>query len=344
MKFVELFAGIGGFRNGLGDGFTCIYANEFDKYARSVYRYHYGDIDGRDIRDVPPDEIPDADLWTFGAPCQDFSVAGKRRGLEGERGNLFLYTLSLLEIKRPRYFLAENVPGLLSIDGGKAFAHIIGKIAEMGYVCQWICLNSKDFGVPQNRERVFLVGNLGGQPRPEILSFGEGDGDTPESGGEREGGVLCVGLDSSYHKGADGKRTMIQEAPTIRSETNTADVHFIPEQKKVGNIYPSGGEQGDVFDPSGISRTLKSGETANPDHGGIGSSNSPKIIAGSSIRRLTPMECERLQGFQDSWTARGIDDSGNEVEISDSQRYRQCGNAITCPVISHFGRELRRLR
>lgn len=285
MKYVELFAGIGGFRVGLESAavrqprsagleslaftrFHCVFANEYDKYARAVYRYHFGEVDGRDIRDVPPGDIPDADLWTFGAPCQDFSVAGRRAGLEGDRGNLFLYTLDLIEAKRPRYFLAENVPGLLSIDGGKAFANIIGQIAQMGYDCQWVCLNSKDFGVPQNRERLFVVGHSRNESRPEILSFGQ-DGGTDTD-------TRCTyAIDTGYWKGG-GKRQ----------------------------------------------RTM---------------------IATPGIRRLTSLECERLQAFPDNWTAKGMDDSGNEVEISDTQRYKMAGNAVTTSVIAHFARAFGRL-
>jgi len=299
LRYVELFAGIGGFRVGLENAtdcassqvgvsrpprlrqetsgrFDCVFANENDKYARSVYRCHFGDIDGRDIRDVPPGDIPDADLWTFGAPCQDFSVAGRRAGLEGDRGNLFLYTLDLIAEKRPRYFLAENVPGLLSIDGGKAFANIIGQIAQMGYDCQWVCLNSKDFGVPQNRERLFVVGHLGGERRPEILSFGSAARDSEQLYGAR-----IMWRDSFRQK-------------YIESE---------------------------IAAPVRTCETLRN-----------------QLVSG--IRRLTPLETERLQAFPDNWTAKGIDDNGNEVEISDTQRYKMCGNAVTTSVIAHFARAL----
>ena len=129
--------------------------------------------------------------------------------------------------------------------------------------------------------------------------------------------------------------------------------------KKVGNIYPSGGEQGDIFDPAGICRTIKSGETSNPKHGGIGSSNSPKIVVSpcirsehhntsdvhyipkdSRIRRLTPTECERLQGFPDNWTAKGIDENGEEVKISDTQRYKCLGNAVSVPCVKAVAEKL----
>jgi DNA-cytosine methyltransferase len=340
VKYVELFAGVGGFRVGfeaagnsreqggnqdssrrsaspaergkpqLSDGFVCVFANEFDKYARSVYRYHFGDIDGRDIRDVPADEIPDADLWTFGAPCQDFSVAGRRAGLEGDRGNLFLYTLELLALKRPRYFLAENVPGLLSIDGGRAFAHIVGTIAQMGYDCQWVCVNSKDFGVPQNRERLFLVGSARGEPRPEIFSFENGASAVQETGvGESAG---CLGSRSgSGQSNFDRSTTLIATLPTASNHGPQG----IDEKHRQGVVAIP------VLTPGRINKRQ----------------NGPRF---RRIRRLTPLECERLQAFPDNWTARGIDDKGDEVQISDSQRYRQMGNAVTTSVIAHFARAL----
>src|SRR3990167_9297486 len=169
MKFIDLFAGVGGFRYGIekAKDWECVYSNEWDKYANSVYRKHYGECDNRDIRAV--DSFPDFDLLCGGFPCQAFSVAGKRGGFDDTRGTLFFEIARILKHKRPRYLLLENVKGLLSHDQGKTFQTILGVLSDIGYGVQWQVLNSKDFGVPQNRERVFIIGNLRGASRPQLF-------------------------------------------------------------------------------------------------------------------------------------------------------------------------------
>lgn len=198
--FIDLFAGVGGFRYGIesvgnkgrgeqpqeerehagGDELhpqgkhspICVYSNEWDKYANSVYRKHYKECDDRDIRTVTATEIPDHDLLCGGFPCQAFSVAGKRGGFEDTRGTLFFEIARIAQEKRPRLLLLENVKGLLSHDKGRTFRTILATLDELGYDAQWQVLNSKDFGVPQNRERVFIVGNLRGTPRPKVFPLG----------------------------------------------------------------------------------------------------------------------------------------------------------------------------
>jgi len=217
MKFIDLFAGIGGFRYGLeicngvgkteqeqkgtrtlkpsisnakeslrhiGDKsdnisrrngrkiYDCVYSNEWDKYASDIYKKHYGECDTTDIRRVNTSDIPDFDLLVGGFPCQAFSIAGKRKGFDDTRGTLFFEIARILADKRPRYFILENVKGLLSHDEGKTFATILGVLTDLGYDNQWQVLNSKNFGVPQNRERVFIIGNIRGEPRPKVFPVG----------------------------------------------------------------------------------------------------------------------------------------------------------------------------
>jgi DNA (cytosine-5)-methyltransferase 1 len=161
MKVVELFAGVGGFRLGLERaGHQVVWANEWDKYACDIYDKNFGgSIDRRDITKVPASEIPKHDLICGGFPCQAFSVAGKRRGFDETRGTLFFDIARIAAHHKTPYLLLENVKGLLSHDGGRTFATIIRTLDELGYDCQWQVLNSKDFGVPQNRERVIIVGS-----------------------------------------------------------------------------------------------------------------------------------------------------------------------------------------
>ena len=172
-----MFAGIGGFRSGLskfGDFFMPVGFCEIDPYARKAYEAIYdtkGELFFEDARKIVPEELPDIDLICGGFPCQSFSIAGKRGGFEDARGTLFFEIARIARVKRPKYMLLENVPGLLSHDSGRTFATILGTLSELGYDVAWQVLNSADFGVPQSRKRVFLVCCLGEECPGEILSF-----------------------------------------------------------------------------------------------------------------------------------------------------------------------------
>lgn len=233
---------------------VCVGFSEIDRYAIQTYQKHYPNHKNYgDITKISEEELPDFDLLVGGFPCQSFSIAGKRRGFADTRGTLFFDIARILKSKRPRLLLLENVKGLLSHDGGNTFYTIVSALDELGYDIQWQVLNSKDFGVPQNRERVLVVGHLRGTSRPEVFPIGKAGGTADEGPYQAD--------------------TKVEIASTIRS--------------RYGN--------------------------------GSGSHVSEKL----RIRRLTPVECERLQGFPDNWTA----------GVSDSQRYKQCGNAVTVNVI-----------
>lgn len=211
MKYLSLFSGIGGFELGIQQAYednnsdrpvptledvrhgssassernngsveskppTCIGFSEIDKYAVQIYQKHFPDHKNYgDITKIDTRELPDFDLLVGGFPCQAFSIAGKRKGFDDTRGTLFFEIARILRDKRPRLFLLENVKGLLSHDNGKTFATIIATLDELGYDLQWQVLNSKNHGVPQNRERIFIVGHLRGTSRPEVFPFGEND-------------------------------------------------------------------------------------------------------------------------------------------------------------------------
>jgi DNA (cytosine-5)-methyltransferase 1 len=316
MKYVSLFAGIGGFDLALNRlGHKCVYANEWDKYAAEIYnknsqsisevkqdgeggnrasdkgrsdsiRTGYSEptgnrVDTRDITTVPTSEIPDHDLLVGGFPCQAFSIAGKRRGFDDTRGTLFFEIARILKDKKPRYFILENVKGLLSHDNGFTFKTIIATLTELGYDLQWQVLNSKDFGVPQNRERVFIVGHLRGEPRPKVFPITESNTEyiQPDAQGNYIAHTLQTG---DKHRGS-----------YIRTdEPNTQE----------GRDKPN--------DTNTIRRT--------------------SYTDGMRIRRLTPTECERLQGFPDGWTE----------GVSDTQRYKCLGNAVTVNVVYEVARRL----
>lgn len=188
MNFVDFFAGIGGIRLGLEQaGHKCVGFCEFDKYARMAYKAMYdteGEWENHDVRTVKPYDVPNADLWCFGFPCQDISIAGKQKGLqEGERSGLFYEIMRLLAGRRkedrPRWLLIENVKNLLSIGNGFDFARLLCEVGGYGYSLQWDTLNSKDFGVPQNRERVFIVCYLGNIRGREVFPLQRTDGENP---------------------------------------------------------------------------------------------------------------------------------------------------------------------
>ena len=294
MKFIELFAGIGGFRLGLEkahDDFECVWANERDKYACQIYSKNFGgdELYEGDIAGVESESIPDHELLVGGFPCQAFSIAGKRRGFEDTRGTLFFEIARIIRDKRPRLFLLENVRGLLNHDEGRTFETILAAISDLGYNAEWQVLNSKNFGVPQNRERVFIVGYIRDGSGPEVFPIT----------GNSESDYVVPTLTGRYKDG----------------QANGA---YLRE------ITPQGTSQGyRVYDTDGISVTLAS------QAGGVGAKTG-LYKTKSGIRRLTPVECERLQGFPDGWTE----------GVSDSQRYKCLGNAVTVNVIKAIGERL----
>ncbi len=266
LRYIDLFAGVGGFRLGiekaLGKVSECVFTNEWDKYCCQVYtRQFKANISAEDIRDINPDNIPAFDLLCGGFPCQSFSMSGKRKGFGDTRGTMFFEIERILKVKRPQFILLENVKGLLNHDGGKTFQIILQRLEGLGYSTQWMVLNSKFFGVPQNRERVFIIGCLGKGVGPEFLPIGDCEEDYNEANEE--------------------------VSPTLTLELS---------HQWGRNIQ----------------------------------CNLPKI---GTIRRLTPLECERLQGFSDDFTAEGLNEKGEIVKISDTQRYKMMGNAVTVNVI-----------
>jgi DNA (cytosine-5)-methyltransferase 1 len=318
MKFIDLFAGIGGFHLGLKNAspeFECVYSNEWDKYANSIYKKHFGSCDQRDIREVEAGDIPDHDLLVGGFPCQSFSIAGKRGGFSDTRGTLFFEISRIVREKQPRLLLLENVKGLLSHDKGRTFYTIIATLDELGYDCQWQVLNSKDFGVPQNRERVFIVGHLRGTPRPEVFPIiGANKKDTRNTGED-----LSYTIDANYHKGTNtlskGRRQLIQ----LNHPKHSNDRIYSTEGlSPTLNTMQGGMRQpfvASVLTPDRLKkrqngrRIKENGEpsftlTAQDKHG---------IYDGVKIRRLTPTECSRLQSFPDDWTKHGVENATPEM-------------------------------
>ena len=176
IKFIDMFSGIGGFRSRLEavGGFECVGFCEIDKYVKKAYEAIYdtkGELYFEDARRINPNDLPDIDLIVGGFPCQSFSICGKRGGFEDARGTLFFEIARIAEVKQPKYLLLENVPGLLNHDSGRTFATILSTLDELGYDVSWQVLNSKDFGVPQSRRRVYIVGYHREKCAGKILTF-----------------------------------------------------------------------------------------------------------------------------------------------------------------------------
>jgi DNA (cytosine-5)-methyltransferase 1 len=317
MKYIELFAGIGGFRYGLDVcGHECVFSNEWVDKARYIYNYNYGELpDGRDVRTIHGSELPEADLIVGGFPCATFSLAGKRTGfcLSDARGSLCFEMFRIARERRVPYLLFENVKGLLNHDSGKTFAVIISALDELGYDCQWELLDTQNFGIPQHRERVFLIGNLRGHPRPKVFPIGitnkENGGEASGESKKREGVFSNVSptLDANYHKGGASRPYVVTQW-----------------RRNTFRDYKSEGTP-----------TL----TANM---GTGGNNTPFIRYPDGIRKLTPTECERLQGLPDGYTKFLKDEGGRVSENSDSDRYERCGRTVSSTVIKAIGTKLGR--
>lgn len=179
-----MFCGIGGFRLGLEkSGWKCLWANDNNKHACKIYRKNFGDKElvESDIREISTDFIPDHTLLTAGFPCQTFSIAGRRKATKEARGTLFAHIIRVASAKRPPLLLLENVKGLLSSELGRTFATILRTLGNLGYILEWQVLNSKHFGVPQNRERVFIIGHLRGSHTAKIFPIAKIDPDLAET-------------------------------------------------------------------------------------------------------------------------------------------------------------------
>nr|WP_185750630.1 DNA (cytosine-5-)-methyltransferase [Clostridium sp. KNHs214] len=249
MTFLDFCAGIGGFRLGLElAGYKCIGFCEKDKFAVKSYRAMF-DTEGEwysdDVTKLGAEEIPYADIWCFGFPCQDISVAGKQRGLRGKRSGIYFSIIDLIkgkeETDKPTYLLIENVKNLLSINNGFDFATVLSELDEAGYDAVWQVLNSKDFGVPQNRERVFIIANLRSRGRREILPL------------SRENTAALKQIIG----GMQGYRVYNPEGVSATLVGNAGGVGAKTGLYCIGNVNPSGrGESGNVYDTNGISPTL----------------------------------------------------------------------------------------
>ena len=315
MRMLDLFSGIGGFHKGFeqaGYEFEWVGFSEIDKYASAVYRHRFPEaVELGDITAIQPGDLPKIDLITFGSPCQDFSIAGKRAGAkEGTRSSLVWQAIRLITECKPRFFVWENVKGTFSSNSGADFWAIIQAFTNIGgYRLEWQLINTRWF-LPQNRERIYLVGYIGDRSGSKVFPIGETDVRNSKLEKQRESdGQHCKTLTA---RGAGEYHAGMQLVDVIDEGL-----------KQIGTIGKDS-EATRVYDTSGIARTIKNG-------GGMGAKTG-LYQTNSSIRRLTPVECCRLQGFPDDWNEFGEFD-GEVVPMSDTQRYKQAGNAVTVNVV-----------
>ena len=359
IRVFDAFAGIGGFRSGLerAGGYEFVGWCEIDKFAQRAYRVLYdagGEAFYENIRCIDTGGLADFDLLVGGFPCQPFSVAGKRLGTADKRGDLFFELARLLKDKRPRYFVFENVPGLLGIEKGKTFCEILTTLSELGYCVEWLVHNSAGFGVPQSRKRVYLAGCLGADCSGKILAFG---GENEENswkvkqliGGSQgsrvydpEGLAITQCAGSGGGGGKTGLYFIDYNAPP-----HLTDIVRCLVTKDHG-ISSHKGEQSAVLvedAPRAIMNPFKEKVRCNGRR--MKEPNEPMftltvtdrhgVVHHGRIRRLMPIECWRLQGFTDEQFYK-VAGTG----MSDAQLYKQAGNAVTVNVVEAIGRNLRK--
>ena len=377
LTFLDFFSGVGGFRHGLElAGMKCIGFCEKDKFARKSYEAMYdtkGEWFHDDITTIDPTRLPKADLWCAGSPCQNVSIAGKRAGLYGERSGLFFTFVELIksqkEEDKPEWVLLENVKGLLSSGGGRDYLDYISILDESGYDLEWQVFNSKDYGVPQNRERIYTIGHLRRKGQRQVLPISressshlkqlvggmqsyrvyDPSGIATTLVGEGGGlgaktGLYLIDQSLTEPKLTEEARCLTARytaGATKRTAMNSGVLEVQPiltQGIKVRNGTKQGyqlavvGDSVDLSYPSSLTRRARVGR-------GIAHNLSCSCQMGAvvwkgrvvKIRKLTPKECFRLQGFSDDLFEKA------KAVNSDAQLYKQAGNGVTVPVVYAIG-------
>lgn len=363
MKFIDWFAGIGGFRRGMElAGHECVGFCEFDKFATASYismhlltdeqrkklnelpqkkrqkeilkdEYRNGEWYANDVRRVCADDIPKADCWCFGFPCQDISVAGKQLGFQGNRSSLFFRVMYLIgqlkEEDKPTYLFIENVKNLLSVNGGWDFARLLIEMEQGGYDAEWQVLNSKDFGVPQNRERCFIVGRLRGRGSTEVF---------PVERADREDSIQIIGHRDGYRR-----NTQVFSQEGITEALDTA---------------AGGGRGHHVAMPCFIDLSYQKSELTNKARClqaryNKGITNHKAEVSGVAIPVLTPDRAKKRQNgrrFKDDeepmFTLTGQDRHGVAIKVKEAtkQGYQECRVGVDSVNLAVPGSKTRRGR
>ena len=370
LTFGSLFAGIGGFDLGFERaGMQCRWQVEIDRECQRVLAHHWPEVERHDdVRDVGSHNLAPVDVITFGSPCQDLSVAGKHRGIEGERSGLYFEAVRIIRELRPGLAVWENVPGAFSSNAGRDFGAALDALADAGALdIGWTVLDAQWFGVAQRRRRVFVVADFRAQRAGEILAipYGRaGDSAPRREAGEDIAPTLDVRAGKSGETSFHTSGGLVAHAlcsPTAKGGDPTTDTYvtaFHATQDPISSpecspalganaaigiahtLRPAGCDAGEDGTGRGTplvvdtTQITSQGNYSNPKPGDachpLASGAHPPLMVQPSMRRLTPTECERLQGFPDGWTA----------GTSDSARYRMLGNAVAVPVAEWIGRRI----
>ena len=343
MKIIDLFSGIGGFSLGFkraGYHFTEHYFSEIDKHAIANYKYNFPNAKYiGDITSIHGGDFADIDIITFGSPCQDFSLAGKRKGLKGGKSSLIEYAITLVARVRPSIFIWENVKGAFSSNSGADFWAIIQAFANIGdYRLEWQLLNTS-WVLPQNRERIYLIGHLAGRSEPGVFPIEENDFSFTKEKKYQFHPELCGTLKANGNMNTDDTYIIQRKAKALTDGGHSGGLHSDMKIIQINPSKESGGkqpyQQNRVFDERGISPALT---RHNSDFIIKQRSRENNLLDG--IRRLTEIECERLQGFSDNWTQYG--NYKNTIKrISRTRRYKLIGNAVTVDIVELIAKRLK---
>lgn len=309
MKIIDLFSGIGGFALGFqraGYHFTEHYFSEIDKHAIANYKYNFPHAKYiGDITTLHGGDFTDIDIITFGSPCQNFSTAGRREGLKGAKSSLIQHAIALIAQLRPSVFVWENVKGAFSSNAGADFWAILQALAHIGgYRLEWQLLNTS-WVLPQNRERIYLIGHLAGRSVPGVFPVGKDD-------------KLLEGKTRKENRKRTSIKTSLARTITSRyHKMGSNDTYIVP---KGAATLTGGGHSGGLHSDMTVIRHKRG--------------------RNKGVRRLTEIECERLQGFPDNWTQYGNYD-GVIKPIAKTQRYMLIGNAVTVDIVELIAKRLK---
>jgi len=315
-KFIDLFAGIGGFRQGFERiGFECVFSSEMDVHAQEMYQANFGERPHGDITKIDEQEIPNHDILLAGFPCQPFSIAGEKKGFSDTRGTLFFDIARILKAKKPKVVVLENVKHFKNHDKGNTLKTILKTLNDLGYTTNWSVLNVKDFGIPQNRERTIIIGSLNG------VSFNFNDLEKKNSVAIKdilEEGEFNYLDESEYTLIPNPKRQPSglifcgYRNKKIRTKGVRANTEHLSRVHKQPNR---------IYSLQGTHPTLSSQE----------SSGRYFIYHEGRVRKLTLKECFRLMGFPDDFKLIG----------TQSKIYNRIGNSIVVPMVETIAREVK---
>lgn len=340
MTLATLFSGIGApefAAREVFDEVKTVFACEIDKFARLSYLANHEIDETKFFTDVKELDARayagQIDILIGGSPCQDFSIAGQRAGEDGERGNLIWQFYRVVSEARPKVFVYENVKGFLSINGGKSYQRFLGALRALGYLCHAEILNTKDYGIPQNRERLYIVGFLDAD---EYHAFSL----APKTGCGRLADLLDTSVEEKYFLSDRALAHFRSKNPKFNGEFRPKDANESiantlttnPGHRRTGAFIKVVGELDiptfkrarQIYDTDGVSPTLLTAKN---------NQETPKVIQIKSerIRKLTPRECLRLQGFPESF----------KIVVSDTQAYKQAGNAMSVNVVKMILKQIK---